>query len=148
MLTVTTDTEIVDKLIESGGLKILTEFLHSGVEETVKFSLFGLSNISAGSAAQAEAVLTDEALMFRILTLLGHRSMLISNEATWVITTALNTASYQERRAFHCKYSRNYIKILVASLINFKEMQADLILAFLNTLIKLLELDITNNVYN
>ena len=147
-MTVTDDTSIIDRLIETGGLKILTEFLHSMVEETVKLTLFGLSNIGAGSTAQAEAILRDEALMFRILTLLGHRSRIISNEATWVIIQALNTASYHERRAFHCRYSRDYMTKLVESLINFKKMEVDLILAFLNTLGKLLDLDLTDNVYN
>ena len=37
---------------------------------------------------------------------------------------------------------------LVESLINFKKMEIDLILAFLNTLGKLLDLDLTDNVYN
>ena len=58
-MTVTDDTSIIDRLIETGGLKILTEFLHSMVEETVKLTLFGLSNINAGSTAQAEAILRD-----------------------------------------------------------------------------------------
>jgi hypothetical protein len=148
IITVTEHTQIIDHLIEAGGLKILTEFLHSMVEVTVKHTLFGLSNIGAGCPAHAEAVLRDEALMYRILTLLGHRSSVIKNEAAWALIQALNTASYQERRDFHCKYRREYMKKLVASLINFREMNVDLILAFVNTLNNLLDLDLTDNVYN
>ena len=130
-MTVSDDTSIVDRLIETRGIKIITEFLHSMVEETVKFTLFGFSNIGAGSTAQAETILRDKALMIRILTLLGHISRIISNETTWVIIQALNTASYHERRVFHCRYSRDYITKLVESLTNFKKMEVDLILALL-----------------
>ena len=62
--TVSENVEFINKVLETDFVATMTEFLFSMDHELVKMTLFGLSNIAAGTNRHADIILRDETLIW------------------------------------------------------------------------------------
>lgn len=120
-LTVTTERDIINYMLELDILTYFTQPLNSVSEELIKQTLFGISNISVDSQAAAGAILTHESLIYRMLTMMMHQLESIKKEATYAVFNTLATASEEVLRSFHLHYTREYIRPMVYSMEYFRQ---------------------------
>ena len=83
-------SDIIDHAIAEG---VFTKFLQllyrSGDTDDLRKYLWGLSNISGGTAEHVAAFIQEEELVQRILILIQHSNIAVKCEALFVITNAI-----------------------------------------------------------
>ena len=64
--------------------------------ESVKTSLFCLSNVTGGTSRHVALVMEQEVLVCTVLQLMTNSNLIVSGEATWVIANCLNLATRKD----------------------------------------------------
>lgn len=88
-------TRLINTGLERGVLQNYQNLLLSTSTALIKESLWGISNITAGTLSHIAAFLNEEMLLNRVLVLMTHSNQSVKTEAIYVVCNFINSPSIE-----------------------------------------------------
>lgn len=133
------DPKHIDIGLANDVLYCFNELLMSPSTMIIRESLWGLSNITAGTEQQAAAFLAEEDLYRKVINFMSHSHSQLRGEALWTISNLVTTVDSSLLKQLFEKENTQLVKPLCEAL--FKDHDVKLTKNILSAVQKLLNLD-------